>query len=384
MVGLQGIDDEDGPAAHGRVAPVVAAPNGPPPQGVVAMRAVRSAMLAAAVILATVISGIVILPTVSAAQSLKDALKLHEDADKLREQGRYAEAEPLYKRAVAIYEQALQYEALRGGFPALESREAKLVQHVLAVTLNNLAELYSTQGRYAEAEPLHKRSLAIKEKALDPNHIAVATSLNNLGKLYTKQHRYAEAEPLYKRSLAINEKALGPNDPAVATSLNNWAELYSAQSRYAEAEPMYKRSLAINEKVYGTNHPDVATALNNLAALYASQRRYAEAEPLYKRALAIDEKVLPDHPNLANDIWRDYTLARAATPTPKRCTVARGNPREGVGSESSPRRDVAERSGVTLQHTGSLPRCGTIVQAVFSNPRKGVQSRPSRRQAVPG
>jgi hypothetical protein len=71
------------------------------------MRAVRSAILAAAVILATVMSGVVILPTVSAAQSLKDAVKLHEDADKLRDQGCYAEAEPLYKRALAIYEQSL-------------------------------------------------------------------------------------------------------------------------------------------------------------------------------------------------------------------------------------------------------------------------------------
>ena len=68
------------------------------------MRAVRSAMFAAAVSLATVLSGVVILPTVSAAQSLRDALKFHEDADELYKQHRYAEAEPLYKRALAIYE----------------------------------------------------------------------------------------------------------------------------------------------------------------------------------------------------------------------------------------------------------------------------------------
>src|SRR5262245_29781933 len=137
------------------------------------MRAVRSAMLAAAVILATVPSNLVILPTVSAAQSLRDALKFHEDADELSKQSRYADAELLYKRALAIYEQALEYEPKANKY----TREVKLVQHVLAVTLNNLAELYSKQGRYAEAEPLHKRSLAIKEKALGPNDPAVATSL---------------------------------------------------------------------------------------------------------------------------------------------------------------------------------------------------------------
>ena len=40
-----------------------------------------------------------------------------------------------------------------------------------------------------------------------------------------------EAEPLYQRALAIKEKALGPNHPDVATSLNNLAELYRGPRR---------------------------------------------------------------------------------------------------------------------------------------------------------
>ncbi len=54
----------------------------------------------------------------------------------------------------------------------------------MATSLNNLAELYRTQGQYAQAEPLHKRSLAIREKALGPDHPSVAASLNNLALLY--------------------------------------------------------------------------------------------------------------------------------------------------------------------------------------------------------
>ena len=73
--------------------------------------------------------------------------------------------------------------------------------------------MYLAQGRYAEAEALHKRALAIREKALGPDHADVALSLNNLAALYVAQGRYAEAEPLYKRSLAIQEKALAPTTP---------------------------------------------------------------------------------------------------------------------------------------------------------------------------
>ena len=36
----------------------------------------------------------------------------------------------------------------------------------VGTSLNNLAELYANQGQYAQAEPLYKRSLAIFEKAL--------------------------------------------------------------------------------------------------------------------------------------------------------------------------------------------------------------------------
>ena len=72
------------------------------------------------------------------------------------------------------------------------------------------------------------------------------------------QRRYAEAEPLMRRLLAIAEKSLRPEHPNLTVGLNNLALLYRAQGRYAEAEPLYKRSLAIREKALGPDHPDVA------------------------------------------------------------------------------------------------------------------------------
>ena len=89
--------------------------------------------------------------------------------------------------------------------------------------------MFCSQGRYAEAEPLLRRALAIDEKALGPEHPDTAATLNSLAELYNKQGRYAEAEPLYRRALAINEKALSPQDSHTAISLNNLAELYIKQ-----------------------------------------------------------------------------------------------------------------------------------------------------------
>jgi CHAT domain-containing protein/Tfp pilus assembly protein PilF len=261
----------------------------------------------------------------SLAQSAKDASRLNSRATELLNGGRYSEAEPLYKRALAIREKvlgpdhpdvatslnnlaALYYiEERYADVELLYERSLAIREKALgpdhpnvAISLSNLAELYRVQGRYADAEPLHKRSLAIMEKRLGPDHPDVAISLNNLAALYKAQGRYADAEPLHKRSLAILEKRLGPDHPNVAILLTNLAALYKAQGRYADAEPLYRRSLAIQEKALGPNDPIVATSLNNLAALYKAQGRYADAEQLYRRSLAIREKALgPDHPDVA-------------------------------------------------------------------------------------
>ncbi len=60
--------------------------------------------------------------------------------------------------------------------------------------------------------------------------------------LYDAQGRYAEAEPLYKRSLSIREKALGPEHPNVAQSLENYAALLRKTGRDAEAARMETRA----------------------------------------------------------------------------------------------------------------------------------------------
>ena len=73
-------------------------------------------------------------------------------------------------------------------------------------------------------------------------------SLNNLAELYRAQGRYTDAEPLYKRSLAIWEMALGPEHPDVATSLENYAALLRQTKRADEAERMEARAKAIRAK----------------------------------------------------------------------------------------------------------------------------------------
>src|SRR5262249_33933148 len=66
--------------------------------------------------------------------------------------------------------------------------------------LNNLAALYRDQGRDAEAEPLYKRSIAIGEKALGADHPAVGDHLQNLAALYFHQSDSVRAAQYWRRS----------------------------------------------------------------------------------------------------------------------------------------------------------------------------------------
>ena len=76
----------------------------------------------------------------------------------------------------------------------------------VATSLNNLASLYYAQGKYAEAEPLYKRALPIDEKALGPDHPHVATSLENYAALLRKTGRTTDAAKMEARAKAIRAK----------------------------------------------------------------------------------------------------------------------------------------------------------------------------------
>ena len=215
----------------------------------------------------------------------------------------------LYFRMARIYERRLhqgesqdyqkeQVLAIQYLDKAIELQKEFGLEEDLASSLNNLAYLYDSQGRYDKAEPLYEQALELRQRLLGENHPDVASSLNNLAGLYDSQGRYEEAEPLYEQALELTKRHLGENHPHVATSLNNLAGLYHAQGRYKKAKPLYLQALELRQRHLGENHPDVANSLNNLAGLYYSLADNTKAEPLYLQALELCERVLGEnHPN---------------------------------------------------------------------------------------
>jgi tetratricopeptide (TPR) repeat protein len=199
---------------------------------------------------------------------------------------RYAEAEPLYRRALAIDQGSCGPDHPN-----------------VARDLNNLAELLRETNRLGEAEPLYHRALEIDEASYGPDHPNVARDVGNLAILLHQMKRVADAEPLYRRALAIGEARHRPDHLGVVEILNNLAGLLRETNRPREAEPLLRRALAIGEARYGPHHPTVATTLSNLGLLLHRMQRVGEAERHYRRALAIHEASFgPDHPEVASDL----------------------------------------------------------------------------------
>jgi len=198
----------------------------------------------------------------------------------LQERGEYDAAEPLLNRALAIVERVLGPDDV-----------------AVADALENLGILYDRRGRYEDEAVLHLRVVAIREQRLGTNHPDVATSLNNLALVYERLERYDDAISLYQRALAIDEQVPDMHPNVIATTLNNLANVYYRMGRLSEAEPLHVRALAMREASLGSEHPDIVQSLTNLARTYGGQRRYRDAMPLNLRAVAIGERVLgPEHP----------------------------------------------------------------------------------------
>ena len=91
----------------------------------------------------------------------------------------------------------------------------------------------NNQGRFAEAEPLYQEALAVYRHALPEGHPDIAQSLNNLAGLYYGQGRFAEAEPLFQEAVGILQQALGDDHPNTKVVIKNFARFLADKAARA-------------------------------------------------------------------------------------------------------------------------------------------------------
>ncbi len=238
------------------------------------------------------------------------------------ESGRAAEAEPLVRKAISIWEKSgetARVGAALNNLGAILRLEGKVQEAEtaylrsmsifrtvhdeagLAPVLTNLGTMYAMdRGRYAEAETLLREAVSIRQRLGDSADPALGNSYAALAQALQAAGRAREAEEFFGRALSWHERTLRPGHPQVARDRANLAYLFRCTNRLVEAEALYLRALVDFESALGKLHPDYAATLNNIGQVRSAVGDLKAAQALYRQAISIWERALgPDHPCVA-------------------------------------------------------------------------------------
>jgi serine/threonine protein kinase/class 3 adenylate cyclase len=180
----------------------------------------------------------------------------------------------------------------------------------IVLPLVGLADLYTDFDRFAEAEKLLRRALAIEEASLPADHPYLASCLFELAQNVSQLDRLAEAEGFLERSLAIRTKAFGPDNLNTIDVEVALAELYRKRGEFERSERLITRAIALRAQVLGAEHSLTVTTYGSLAELRRDQGRFEEAETFFLRTIASIEKGNPEHYALVDTLTEFAELRR--------------------------------------------------------------------------
>ncbi len=84
-------------------------------------------------------------------------------------------------------------------------------------------------------EPLLLRAIAAEEESLGVDHPDISQNLKNLALIYISAGRSADAEEILRKLLARDEKAVGPDGAAVASDLEALSAVLKIEGKMPES-----------------------------------------------------------------------------------------------------------------------------------------------------
>jgi len=194
----------------------------------------------------------------------------------LRRQGHLDDAEREFRAGLAVSERALGPDDPQAAIAAL------LIAYVLD----------EDEARYAEAEPLYRRALAIRRKAFGDAHPMVAQAIGDLSEFLLRRGDTAQGLALSQQRLVILRHAYGDDHPVIAAATARVANVFYEAHRFDAAEPLFREALAMTRRQRGKDHENVTGVEIGLARLLIDRGRFAPAQELLDDALRINEQVV--------------------------------------------------------------------------------------------
>jgi tetratricopeptide (TPR) repeat protein len=150
--------------------------------------------------------------------------------------------------------------------------------------LYGLAQFYIRQKQYEKAQPLIKRAYAIYQNAYGQDNLLTISACASQAFVEYRLGNLDAAIELYRNSLAHSQSSLGPNNFETAKILNELAYLYFHQGKLQESRTFYKWAIASTEASVGNDSPLLAACLQDYASVLNSLGESPEAEVVLQRA----------------------------------------------------------------------------------------------------
>lgn len=200
---------------------------------------------------------------------LEFAVLLDGLGDSFKSSNKLSLSEQLLSSALAIRE-----EALAPGHAAI------------AASCRHLGQLYALEGKYTQAEPLFKKAVQLNTKALGTKGETLQC-MDDLASCYMKEGKAKEAENLFRDQLTAATDNYGKNSKITANALLALAGYLMKTGRPSEATTYYGEALNIIERTNGPEAASLTPILESYAEALDKSNRKSEAKKYLARAKAI-------------------------------------------------------------------------------------------------
>ena len=202
----------------------------------------------------------------------------------LQQLGHYKEAEEIHRRELVEKQRFLE-----------EQPEDAGMQEDITIAMNNVASVLSHQGKFMEAELLHRKALHKRELLLGRLHPDVLITRGELAGTIRDQNRLDEAEQMYNALVKDRLQLLGERHPHTLIAQINLAQVLGRQGNGQKAGDIYREALRTHQEVLGVNHPSTVNVMHSLAC---SASDHLQAVVEFKAVLELQKKIIgTTHPH---------------------------------------------------------------------------------------
>jgi tetratricopeptide (TPR) repeat protein len=164
-------------------------------------------------------------------------------------------------------------------------------EHQSALSMNLLAVVYQAEGKRSEAEPLFEKAIHIFDRERPSSNLDFGKACTNEGRMYLEEGKLQEAEQRLEQAIAVYRVNPDLAGAELGGALHNLGLVRVVQRRTAEGQVLLEQALQIYGKNLRPDDLNLAQAYLDLAVAYKLGGRLQEAQEMDGKALRIQEQV---------------------------------------------------------------------------------------------